>query len=136
MDLTKPTFYPSGVRALQHKTVGEKGRSLTLGATEEDSRDEQPILAGRGYTKGLGEAQLFDRLGDIGIPHRRSPRLSELAGHDGCVRQVRNVLREARIPHESLVRSSWFQECVGRGSCSFEPAFAQARLHRPHWSSP
>jgi hypothetical protein len=45
------------------------------------------------------ERQLFDRLDDVDIPHRRSPRLSELTGHEECVRQVRNVLYEARIPH-------------------------------------
>jgi hypothetical protein len=45
------------------------------------------------------ERQLFDRLDDIDIPHRRSPRLSELTGHIDCVRQVRKVLREARVPH-------------------------------------
>ena len=44
------------------------------------------------------ERKLFDRLDDINVLHRRT-RLSELTGHDECVRQVRNVLREARIPH-------------------------------------
>jgi len=45
------------------------------------------------------ERTLFDRLDDINVPHRRSPRLSELAGHDECVRQVQKVLYQARIRH-------------------------------------
>jgi hypothetical protein len=45
------------------------------------------------------ERKLFDRLDDINVPHRRSPRLSELTGHVECVRQVRKVLYEERIPH-------------------------------------
>jgi hypothetical protein len=47
----------------------------------------------------VAQHRLFDRLDDIDIPHRKSPRLSELTGHEECVRQVRKVLYEARIPH-------------------------------------
>lgn len=45
------------------------------------------------------ERRLFDRRDDVDILYRRSPRLSELTGHDECVRQVRKVLYERRIPH-------------------------------------
>jgi hypothetical protein len=47
----------------------------------------------------MAERRLLDRLDAIDIPHRRSPRLSELTGHDECVRQVQKVLHEARVPH-------------------------------------
>ncbi len=45
------------------------------------------------------ERNLLDRLDGIDIPHRKSSRLSELIGQDECVRQVRKVLCQARIPH-------------------------------------
>ncbi len=45
------------------------------------------------------ERKLFDRLDDVDVPHRRSPRVAELTGHDECVRRVRKLLYEARIPH-------------------------------------
>ena len=47
----------------------------------------------------MAERRLLDRLDAIDIPHRRSPRLSELTGHDECVRQVQKLLHEARVPH-------------------------------------
>lgn len=46
------------------------------------------------------ERRLFDRLDDVDIPHRRSPRLGKLTGHDECVREVQRVLIEARVPHQ------------------------------------
>lgn len=48
----------------------------------------------------IAERRLFNRLDAIDIPHRRSPRLSELTGHDECVREVQKVLCEARVPHQ------------------------------------
>ena len=83
------------------------------------------------------ERRLFDRLDDVDMPHRSSPRLGELTDHAECVRQVRNVLRGARIPHR-VAGTVFIVPSVRRtrGSCSFEPAFAEARLHRPRWSSP
>ena len=49
----------------------------------------------------VAEGQLFDRLDDIDIPHRKSSRLGELTGHVECVRRVQQVLYEARIPHQT-----------------------------------
>jgi hypothetical protein len=62
------------------------------------------------------ERRLFDRLDDVDIPHRRSPRLSELTGHDECVKQVQKVLREARVPHRVA------------GSVFVVPSALQARI--------
>lgn len=45
------------------------------------------------------ERQLFDRLDDVDIPHRRSPRLGKITGHDRCVQRVQAVLYQAAIPH-------------------------------------
>ena len=47
----------------------------------------------------MAERRLFDRLDDIDVPHRRSPRLSELTGQVDCISRVQKALYQARIPH-------------------------------------
>ncbi len=48
----------------------------------------------------MAEHRLFERIDDVAIPHRISPRVSQLTGHEECVREVQKVLHEARVPHK------------------------------------
>jgi hypothetical protein len=65
----------------------------------------------------VADRRLFDRLDDIDVPHRGSPRLSELTGHVDCIRRVQKVLYEARIAHRIA------------GTVFVVPSVLQARMY-------
>ena len=48
----------------------------------------------------MAEHRLFDRIDHVAFPHRSSLRVSQLTGHEECVREVQKVLHEARVPHK------------------------------------
>jgi hypothetical protein len=48
----------------------------------------------------MAERRLFDRFDDVDIPHRNSPRVAKITGHDRCVKRVQFLLYEAAIPHQ------------------------------------
>jgi hypothetical protein len=76
-------------------------RSLTLEQLKKTLAARCEISQAEDLPKAseIAERRLFDRPDDVNVPRRRGTRLSEITGHDRCVRQVRKVLCEARIPH-------------------------------------
>jgi hypothetical protein len=87
---------------LEMREKGSSWRPVTLEQLTKTLTENSEFLHAEDIPKSseMAERQLFDRIDDVEIPHRRSPRLSTLTGHDECVREVQKVLREARVPHQ------------------------------------
>jgi hypothetical protein len=81
---------------------GSTWRPVTLEQLKKTLIESSEFLRAKDLPKSSEtvERKRFDRLDDIDIPHRKSPRLSKLTGHDECVREVQKILREARVPHQ------------------------------------
>lgn len=47
------------------------------------------------------ERRLFDRLDEINVPHRKSPRIADLTGHSDCLKRVQALFYRAGLPHKS-----------------------------------
>ena len=77
-------------------------RPLTLEQLKKTLAERSEYLRRADLPKSAerAERQLFDRLDDVDIPPRRSPRLGKITGHDRCVKRVQAVLYEAAIPHQ------------------------------------
>jgi hypothetical protein len=49
----------------------------------------------------MSERRMFDRLDDIEVAHRRSPRLADLTGHSDHLKRVQALFYAAGLPHRS-----------------------------------
>lgn len=47
------------------------------------------------------EKRLFDRLDEINVPHRESPRIAHLTGHSDCLKRVQELFYSAGLPQKS-----------------------------------
>ena len=86
---------------LEIRQEGSPWRTATLEQLTKVLAESNEFLQAEDLRKASErvERKLLDRLSDVNVPHRRSSRMTELTGHDECVRQVQKVLCEARKPH-------------------------------------
>jgi hypothetical protein len=85
---------------LEVREAGARWRRVTLDQLKSLLVDDNKFLEA-GYLTATRrvERKRFDRLDDINVPHRTSPRLSALTGRDACTRRVQQLLDKARILH-------------------------------------
>jgi len=86
---------------LEMREEGSPWRPVTLQRLAKALTERGEFLQAEDLPKSseMAEHWLFDRLDDVDIPHRTSPRLNQLTGQGECLRQVQKVLDEARVPH-------------------------------------
>jgi hypothetical protein len=87
---------------LEMREEGSPWHPVTLQRLTKALTESSELLHAEDIPKSseIAERRLFDRLDDIDVPHRRSPRLAKITGHDRCVKRVQFLLYEAAIPHE------------------------------------
>jgi hypothetical protein len=81
---------------------GSSWRPVTLEQLKMTLTESSEFLQTEDIPKASEKAErrLFDRLDDLDIPHRNSPRVAKITGHDRCVKRVQFLLYQAAIPHE------------------------------------
>jgi len=94
-------YSPSLATFRRKNALSDIGR-VTLHATDIALTESSEFLQAEDLPKAseMAERRLFDRLDEIDIPHRRSPRLGKITGHDRCVKRVQFLFYEAAIPHQ------------------------------------
>lgn len=87
---------------LETREEGSPWRTVTLEQLTKALTESSEFLQAEDLPKAseMAERRLFDRLDEIDIPHRRSPRLGKITGHDRCVKRVQFLFYEAAIPHQ------------------------------------
>jgi hypothetical protein len=87
---------------LEMREEGSLWRPVTLEKLKMTLTESSEFLQTEDIPKAseIAERRLFDRLDDLDIPHRNSPRVAKITGHDRCVKRVQFLLYEAAIPHE------------------------------------
>jgi hypothetical protein len=87
---------------LEMREEGSSWRPVTLEQLKMTLTESSEFLQTEDIPKAseMAERRLFDRLDDLDIPHRNSPRVAKITGHDRCVKRVQFLLYEAAIPHD------------------------------------
>jgi len=95
-------FSLTGAFELEMREKGSSWRPVTLEQLTKTLTENSEFLRAQDLPKSseMAEHRLFDRIDDVDIPYQSLPRLSPFTGHDECVREVKRVLREARMPHQ------------------------------------
>lgn len=95
-------FSLTGAFELEMREEGSSWRTVTLEELTKVLSESSEFLQAEDLPKAseMAERRLFDRLDEIDIPHRRSPRLGKITGHDRCVKRVQFLFYEAAIPHQ------------------------------------
>ena len=87
---------------LEMREEGSSWRTVTLEQLTKALTESSEFLQTEDIPKAseMAERRLFDRFDDLDIPHRNSPRVAKITGHDRCVKRVQFLLYEAAIPHQ------------------------------------
>ena len=95
-------FSLTGAFELEMREEGSSWRTVTLEQLTKALTESSEFLQTEDIPKAseMAERRLFDRFDDVDIPHRNSPRVAKITGHDRCVKRVQFLLYEAAIPHQ------------------------------------
>jgi hypothetical protein len=96
------SFSLHGGFELEMREKGSPWRPVTLEQLTKTVTESSQFLQTEDIPKAseMAERRLFDRFDDVDIPHRNSPRVAKITGHDRCVKRVQFLLYEAAIPHQ------------------------------------
>lgn len=102
-DATLGTLAITADCLLELRETGADWRTVTLDELKGMVVGDGESLMSEDLPKAseLVERRSFDRLDEVEVIHRRSPRLANLTGHADCLKRVQALFYRAGLPHKS-----------------------------------